>query len=169
MPNKGFTLPEVLITIAVLAIVATLATPAFNHFLQRQHLRSVTHQLHGSLNLARQAAITRRMPVVVRNTDSNWNNGWTVFVDRNNDGQAGTGEEVLLVVDALPRSVGLSSNFGHYARYGVNGRSSYISGAFMAGTFLLCAQTLPGTGQRLVMSVGGRVRSTQEVGSLCAI
>lgn len=167
MPNKGFTLFEVLISIAALAVVATLAPPTFNHFLQRLHLRGITHQLHASLNLARQAAITRRIPVVVRSKESNWNNGWTLFVDRNNDGQSGAGEEVLLVVDEVPHSVSLSSNFGHYARYDASGRSSHISGAFMAGTFLLCARTLPGTGQRLVMSVGGRVRSSQYVGSLC--
>ncbi len=167
MPNKGFTLSEALATLAILCVLASVAAPAFNHFLQRQHLRSVTHQLHASLNLARQAAITRRRPVLVLNKESNWNNGWTIFVDTDNDGQQGTAEEILLEVAMLPGSIQVSSNLGHYARYRANGRSAYVSGAFMAGTWLICARDLGGTGHKLVMSMGGRVRSSPNVGNTC--
>lgn len=167
MPNKGFTLPEALLTLATLCVLASVVAPTFNHVLQRQHLRSVTHQLHASLNLARQAAITRRMPVLVRNREDNWSNGWTVFVDTNNDGQLDAGEEILLEVMELPGSIRISSNFGHYARYRANGRSAYVSGAFMAGTWLVCAESLSGSGHKLVMSAGGRVRSSPNVGNAC--
>ena len=167
MTNKGFTLPEALATLAVLCVLASVAAPTFNHVLQRQHLRSVTHLLHASLNLARQAAITRRLPVLVRNNDGNWNNGWTIFVDTNNNGQPGPDEEVLLDVAALPDGIQMSSNFGHYARYRANGRSAYVNGAFMGGTWLVCARDLGGTGHKLVMSTGGRVRSSPNVGTAC--
>lgn len=167
MPSKGFTLLELLVALTIAATLAALAAPSFNHVMSRLQLRSITHQLHTSLNLARQSAISRRQPVLIRNKGGDWNNGWTVFVDSNNDGQLGPGEEILLEVTKLPSSLKMSSNFGHYARYRANGRSAYVNGAFMAGTWVLCVTQSSGTGHKLVMSAGGRVRSSSHIGSAC--
>ncbi len=65
---------------------------------------------------------------------------------------------LLLQRTSLPVTLRLSSNFGHYARYRPNGRSSYASGAFMAGTWRICSPQLSSHSRKLVMSYGGRVR-----------
>ena len=167
MPSKGFTLLELLAALAIAATLASLAAPSFNHVLSNQQLRSITHRLHASLNLARQTAIVRRQPVLVRNKEGDWSKGWTVFVDTDNDGLPGAGEEILLDVTDLPGKISVRSNFGPYARYRANGRSAYINGAFMAGTWILCTGRSTGTGHKLVMSAGGRVRSSSHIGTAC--
>jgi type IV fimbrial biogenesis protein FimT len=167
MPSKGFTLLELLVAVVITATLAALAAPSLNHALSRQQLRSITHQLHTSLNLARQAAITRRQPVLVRNKGGDWSKGWTVFVDADNDGLLDVGEDILLQVEAVPGSLRISSNFGNYARYRANGRSAYVNGAFMAGAWLVCSGNSNTTGHKLVMSAGGRVRSSARIGSAC--
>ena len=107
------------------------------------------------------------MPVVVRATGNDWNSGWQIFADTNNNARLDSSEPLLYHQDALPESVYLHSNFGLYARYRANGRSGYISGAFMAGTWLACAHQ-QNSGGKLVMSYGGRVRSSTQIGQSCA-
>lgn len=59
--KNGFTLIELMVTIAVLAIVATMAAPSFGDMLQRQNLNKSTKELIATLNQARaKAAIERR-------------------------------------------------------------------------------------------------------------
>ncbi|WP_159516311.1 prepilin-type N-terminal cleavage/methylation domain-containing protein [Acinetobacter sp. 18QD2AZ41W] len=63
--NKGFTLIELMVTIAVLAIIATMAAPSFGDLLQKQNLNRSTQELIGQLNNARSKAVLERREVVV--------------------------------------------------------------------------------------------------------
>lgn len=64
--KNGFTLLELIITIAIAGILATIAVPAFNNSIARSRLTSNTNQLVGALNLARAEAIDRGEQVTVR-------------------------------------------------------------------------------------------------------
>lgn len=67
--QKGFTLIELLVTVAVLAIIATLATPSFSAMLAKQRLNSTVKDLTNSLSKARsQAALLRKEVVVSLNS-----------------------------------------------------------------------------------------------------
>ena len=82
--QTGITLVELLIVIAIAAILASLAGPSFSDFINRTRQSSVVSQLVSDLNRARSEAIKRNTPVLlcVRSTDSacgtttNWQNGW---------------------------------------------------------------------------------------------
>lgn len=63
---RGFTLIEVLIVIALVAIVLGLAGPSFVEFIRLQRLRSVNAQLVTDINLARSEAISRNVPMHMR-------------------------------------------------------------------------------------------------------
>lgn len=167
MNGQGFTLNELLISLAITAILLLTALPSFQKTLAGWQMQSVQSDLHSSLLMARQAAITRGMPTVVRDIDGDWNNGWQVFVDSNNNTRLDGGDDILFTRTSLPERVHLKSNFGHYARYRRNGRTSYASGAFMAGTWLICAPQLLEYGRKLVMSYGGRLRRSSRTGQSC--
>ncbi|OTG67146.1 GspH/FimT family pseudopilin [Acinetobacter silvestris] len=66
--NKGFTLVELMVTIAVLAIIATMAVPSFNRLILSQKLNSNTRALVSAFNLAKsQASVMKRTVAVCPN------------------------------------------------------------------------------------------------------
>ena len=67
--HKGFTLIELMVTIAVMAIIAMMAAPSFGDLLQRQNLNKSTRELAATLNQARaKAALERREITVTLNS-----------------------------------------------------------------------------------------------------
>jgi type IV fimbrial biogenesis protein FimT len=87
--TRGFTLIELIVTIAILAIVMALAVPDFTSTIQNNTIASVNNNLVNSLNYARSEAMKRGVPVSVCATSDNsysacgsqWQLGWMVFVN----------------------------------------------------------------------------------------
>lgn len=63
--NQGFTLIELMVTIAVMAIIAMMAAPSFGNLIQKQNLNRSTQELIGQLNNARSKAVLERRNVEV--------------------------------------------------------------------------------------------------------
>jgi type IV fimbrial biogenesis protein FimT len=64
-PSRGLTLPELLVALAVLAIVIAVAVPSFRSLIEVQRLRSINSQLVTDLQFARNEAATRGVPLRV--------------------------------------------------------------------------------------------------------
>jgi type IV fimbrial biogenesis protein FimT len=86
----GFTLVELLIGLAVLAVLLSLGIPGFASIIQSNRLSSETNDLITALNLARSEASKRGLRVSVCGLDTagtncattpSWANGWIVFTD----------------------------------------------------------------------------------------
>ena len=120
----GFTLVELAVTVAVVAVLATLAIPSFSEVLRQWRRDSATRALSGSLQLARAEAIksTRRTVICPSMNGTScangteWRNGWIVFVDDGaTDLAYDAGERVLSVagvqggIASLVSSGGISS------------------------------------------------------------
>ncbi|VAX12971.1 hypothetical protein MNBD_GAMMA24-2606 [hydrothermal vent metagenome] len=92
--SYGLTLIELMVTLAVFAIVAVLAFPGFRLYQQNSNRVSQINDLIATFNLARSEAVKRNLAVsVCASTDqatcsnvNNWTTGWIVFVDDNNNG-----------------------------------------------------------------------------------
>lgn len=103
--NFGFTLPELLITILIMAIVLSIAVPNLSPLISRQDLQAKASLLSSTLAYARNEAVARVGNVTLCGTDDEINcngsndlsNGWLVFFDKNADGAFSTndGDELL--------------------------------------------------------------------------
>lgn len=73
-PPYGFTLTEMAVTVAVLAILAAIAVPSFQSTLDKRRLIGAAEQLYGDLQYARSEAINGNQGVGVyfTLTGSNW-------------------------------------------------------------------------------------------------
>lgn len=84
---RGFTLVELLVTIAMVAILAAIAIPSFTHTIQRDGVSSASNRLMADLDYARSEAATRGTYVsVCPSTDGTscsgsaaWESGWIVY------------------------------------------------------------------------------------------
>ncbi|MEG2565768.1 MAG: GspH/FimT family pseudopilin, partial [Acinetobacter sp.] len=84
--NQGFTLIELMVTIAVMAIIATMAAPSFGDLLERQRFQKKERELLSILTQTKSQAILKRTDVTVSlnstsaNTDTttNWDKGANV-------------------------------------------------------------------------------------------
>lgn len=119
--QRGFTLVELVVTIALLAILTTLAIPSFSEVLRQWRRDSATRALLISLQIARSEAIksSRRM-VVCPSTNgtscaasTEWRNGWIVFVDDGATDQTyDAGERVINVTSGQSGVATLASSGG---------------------------------------------------------
>lgn len=107
--QHGFTLVELVVTVAVVAVVASLAMPDFSETVRQWRRDSATRTLTSSLQLARSEAIkSTRKVMLCPSTNSTscassteWRNGWIVFVDDGATDQAfNSGERILQVVSS---------------------------------------------------------------------
>ena len=114
--SGGFSLIEVMVALAVFALVATLAVPNIRNFVQNNQMSASANNLMGSLALARSEAIKRNTQVSVcasstqtSCTGADWNNGWIVFVDGDAPGVVDGTDKILNAVQGLPGGMDLAS------------------------------------------------------------
>jgi len=81
----GFTLVEMMVTVAIAAILAAIALPNFREFMVRQNTIEITNDLIGSINTARMEAVKRGTAVKIEAAGGDWTTGWTVSADMAHD------------------------------------------------------------------------------------
>jgi type IV fimbrial biogenesis protein FimT len=81
--NYGFTMIELMVVVAIVAILASLAAPSFSELLRTNRLTAASSALQVSLSLARSEAVRRgadaRVSVVANTAAGQWTGGWTVY------------------------------------------------------------------------------------------
>lgn len=76
--SRGFTLLEVMVVVAIMAVLASLAAPSFTPLIERWRVRQAAEELQSTLYYARSEAIKRGGDVAIVATSGDWKNGWQV-------------------------------------------------------------------------------------------
>ncbi len=161
---SGYTAVELLVSIAVLGVLAAIAVPSFTLVIESWRVRWVSEDLHSTLNYARSEAIKRGGQVVIQKLASNgcpsgtreWDCGWIVCHDTNGNGTCNTTEPVLQRIDA-PAKVQVTRTSGgasiKFNRWGL------IDGTWLGFSLIPLDKSTNHPGARgLCMSSGGRIR-----------
>lgn len=119
--QRGMTLVELLVTIAIVAILASLAAPSFVQMVANNAIAGQLNSFYVDARFARSEAVKRGADVgmcpsdnpldaepVCKTSDSDWKSGWIVFVDSNSNGSrsnvAANGEIILRRQEAYTNS-----------------------------------------------------------------
>lgn len=159
--NKGFTLIELMITLAIAAILLVVGIPSFRDLMIRSRLSGQVQEFYGVINFARSEAIKRGNFVsICKSADGsqcggNWSDGWIIFENKDNDSPAvrddvgGANEEPLLrIFPALSSGYTLNAN-GNFTNYVTFDR---IGMANNIGTFVFCANSDETKAKAIVVS-----------------
>ena len=103
--RHGFTLVELMVTMAVMVIVLAMATPSMADFTANNQLSSAKSALASALALARSEAARRGLPVIVAAKaggagGNELGKGWELVADDDSDGAAADSEPRLRVFAA---------------------------------------------------------------------
>lgn len=104
--RRGLTLIELAMVIAILAVLAAMATPGFTSIIEAWRVRQACASLQSSLYHARSEAIRRGGGVILEKLpqgahgctlaphSADWGCGWVVYADANGNGRMDDAEEI---------------------------------------------------------------------------
>jgi len=73
---RGFTTVELMIVVAILAVLTAIAVPGMRSLIQTQRVRTAAFDVYAGLTLARSEAVKRNTSVTVTPVGGDWAKGW---------------------------------------------------------------------------------------------
>lgn len=165
--TRGMTLIELLVTLAVAAIILTVGVPSFRDLMQDIRATTVTNRLMASIQHTRSEAVRRGMPVTLcasadgatctNSNPADFSQGWIVVSGYPGD----PGSELLRVHQPDVGDIDIPENLsnGHSLTYSPTGETRAPGGAFIAGNLQICHD---GRDRRVIISKTGRPRVAKQ-------
>ncbi len=172
MPQRGFTLLELLITLVILTLLLSVGLPQLQSQVEDNRTLTMTQSLQEALAATRHRAISRNGRATLRALGS-WEQGWELFDDLNHNGSRDPGEPLVISHNAQGDGLSISGNrwVADYVSYIGTGESRHASGTprggFQAGAITVCSASGE-TGYKLVLARMGRVRRAAATPSDCS-
>lgn len=174
MPSKrlqGFTLIELMVVIAIVAILLALALPSFESSIRSNRVATATNELMASMSLARTEAVrSARGGGLCTSTNGTscggtWNDGWIVWIDADANGTpGGANDRVVRYIQARPAlTVSAVSSGGSTTILRFDPRGRMFDGNTRNITLRPATCTTGAEMQRLLsVSATGQTRITRE-------
>lgn len=167
---RGFTLVEILVALAIVGIMATLAAPSYQDLMVRNTVRSVTTEYTMALHFARNSAVAlNRLVTVCPSSDGSncsatvgLESGWIVVV-------GGQAAPESLLRDTLPSwGNGITTQFNANARHVTFTPSGRVQG-MPTMTISVCPQdaAFANLGRGIVINATGRTRVGEPAAGAC--
>ena len=137
-PSSGFTIIELMVTVAVVSVLLGLAVPAFTNLIRNNRMAAQANAVVGALNYARGETATRGIPISIcaaagseRDTcvapaenATSWANGWITFTDRTGTLGQFDGDDEVLQTGTTPAGGFTVSSNATFVRFGVGATAS---------------------------------------------
>jgi len=140
--NSGMTLIEVMVTLAIVAILVTVAAPSFLSTIQKNKKSTLRDELISALQLTRSTATISRIPITIcggnssstqcSGSSSDWGEGWIIFTDNDDDGVIDSSEKIISIKNDIPSALSFETTTSH-----ITYSSQGIADGYKA-TFELC-------------------------------
>ncbi len=169
--GRGFTLIELMATLAIAAVLALVAAPGLTAYKRNAELTATINTLLSAVNAARSEAMKRGMKAMVMPADrSQWRSGWIIFVDRDGDQRYSEANDITVLTQGPIESyfsisgTGSAAGPAPYILYDGSGYSKLKNGNFSPLTLSLSRNDLSGRSlqeqtRRLVIAKTGRART----------
>ncbi len=171
---------ELMIGIALAAIIVSMATPSFNSAMKKNKIVAETNELIADINFARSEAVKRSVPVVLcrsasptnttpscGGTASNWSSGWLVFADTDGDNSYTAADDILIRIgNPADASVTIKSNTAANQELVYNPDGTTAAGGNVA-VFAICDDRGAAHGRQIQISATGRPRLVAPVTNSC--
>ncbi|MCC6072114.1 GspH/FimT family pseudopilin [Massilia sp. GCM10020059] len=165
--SDGFSLSELLATVAIVAIVTTVGLPMLRGFIDDAAVSSAADRMLASLNYTRSEAVKRNTRVTMcrsaggagcdaASAAGDWRGGWIIFVDGGDAGAYDDGDEILRVEGELSGSAMLlgTGAVADYVSYASTGQARLADGSGQAGVIAACVAS-PGIRRRKIALTAG--------------
>ncbi|MEA9554998.1 Tfp pilus assembly protein FimT/FimU [Xanthomonas nasturtii] len=163
---RGFTLIELMVTVAVLAIMSAIAYPSFQGVLRSNRVAAANNELMALLNLARSEAIRNGQGGGVCGSsngtacDGSWSAGVMAWGDTNGNGGFDAGEAVLRFSTGNPRLIVQGPTTGTVIGFDARGRRRAVADQQLGLRPDQCGgQALK---RSLTVNASGQIRSKKE-------
>jgi type IV fimbrial biogenesis protein FimT len=160
--QRGFTLGEVLTTLAVAGVSLSLVVPSLASVAQSNRNASAINELVATLHLARSEAIARNTRIAVCPSEDGqtcaavaWEAGWIRFADLDGNYRADAGEQVLGTSAGLAGLRIRTDAFDAALGFGPSGQLGSPAAGAAAGDFTFCPGTTAEGAQVIVVSALG--------------
>lgn len=171
MAHRGFTLIELMVTIAIGTLLMMVAVPSFVQFQRNAQLSETVSSFITAANTARANAMKQGLNTYLTpNTGTSWSSGWMVYADSNwnQTYDAGT-DEVVLRREAISTEVsittpGASSLTSGYLLFNGSGYPRLKSGGFSQATIVI---NNTARSSSIIIDLAGRVRSCKTGSTGC--
>jgi type IV fimbrial biogenesis protein FimT len=172
----GFTIVELMVVVAIIGVLAMIATPSFREIKRNSELTSATNSLMAAINTARTEAMKRGKNAIIAPTmGANWNTGITVFVDNNMNDVFDAADAIVMQTEILPAYFTITHTpvdaTKTYTLFNGSGYARTMNDSFNA-TFEIARNDITtnptellSQTRRIKIALTGRVRSCKPVSS----